>query len=503
MLAGKRKTAVFVIAAGLATLPLACVDGDLLGPGLGDPIQLSREISLGDLQDALSTAAARLEIQMFEDGMVARRVVVRHAEALGDEERIESHVTAIEPFENEATLSLRLGGLTVGFHRESHLRGPGGDDLSFGAFVERIQGWLADGFQPVVVAERAPADLPQGPTDGSFFASSLRLFEEGDGPALDLNVDLDNLELNAARQDGEPDAWLNVLGLRIELRISDGVTELAAEDTEVSDEVQFEGLVSSVNLEGRSFTFSDGTVVRIVETTVIADGADFLASLEAVKMALEDGLQVVAWGVGVLESEEPRVISARELHFAIHGGGGGGHDIVEFEGHVVSVDLEGSSFTLTNGTIVKITGETELIHTGEGQTLGSLQAAKDALDGGADVIAYGAGAVESAEPLVLIALEMRFVVVGGGAHTESFEGAIATVDLEGNGSFSLSSGIVVLMTAETQIKQAEQGQPLMSLAEVKSALDGGASVVAWGSGNVEGTEPLTIAALEVYFVQQQ
>ncbi len=97
---------------------------------------------------------------------------------------------------------------------------------------------------------------------------------------------------------------------------------------------------------------------------------------------------------------------------------------------------------------------------------------------------------------------MRFAIAGGGAHTENFEGAVATVDLTGDGSFTLTNDIVVLMTADTQIKEAAQGQPLMSLADVKAALDGGHTVVAWGSGNVEGTTPLTIAALEVYFVQQ-
>lgn len=500
MLAARRRRYVFAIAAALALVVLACGENDLLGPGAGDPIQFSREISLGELQDALSTTAARLDIQLFEDGMVARRVVVRLVEALGDEERVESRATAIQASENEGTLSLRLGGVTVDFNRESHFRGPGGDAIGFGDFVERVTLWLADGFQPVIVAERAPGDAAQGPLDASFSATSLRALEEGEGPALNLNVDADNLELNGSPQPGEPDAWLNVLGLHIELRISDGVTELASEDADVADEVEFEGIVESVELEGRIFTFTDGTVVNIIETTAIADGPDFLASLEAVKAALENNQKVVAWGCGSLVSAEPRVIDARELHFVLHGGGGEDHDIIEFEGHVVSVDL-GGSFTLTNGTIVKITGETQLIHDGAGQTLGSLQEAKDALDAGEDVIAYGAGKVETAEPLVLIALEMRFAIAGGG-NTESFEGAVATVDLTGDGSFTLANDIVVLMTADTQVKQAAQGQPLMSLEAVKAALEGGHTVVAWGGGNVEGTSPLTIAALEVYFVQQ-
>ncbi len=413
MIAGKRNKHVLVIAAGLMAF-LACGDNDLLGPGVGDPIQLSREISLGELRDALSATAARLEIQLFEDGMVARRVVVRRAEALGDEERLESRATAIQASEHEGILSLRLGDRTVGFDRETHFRGPGGDAIGFGGFVERVTLWLADGFQPVIVAERAPRDLPQGPMDTDFVPASLRALEESDGPALELDVDVDNLELNGTPQPGEPDAWLNVLGLRIELRISDGVTELAAEDAGVADEVEFEGFVKSVDLEGRSFTFTDGTVVKIVETTAIAEGADFLGALEAVKAALEDGLQVVAWGGGYLVSAEPRVIDARELHFVLHGGGGDAHDIVEFEGHVVSVDLGAGSFTLTNGTIVMITAETELARVGAGQPLGSLKEAKDAMDAGADVIAFGSGRVETAEPLVLIALEMMFSIHSGG-----------------------------------------------------------------------------------------
>ncbi len=481
----------------------ACTEADITGPdGSNEPIQLSREITLGELQEALSAAAARVEIQLFEEGQVARRLVLRHAEALADEEEVESRVSAVQALDNEGTLTLRIGELSVGFDHETHFRGPGGDDISYGAFVERVQAMLADQFEPTVEARRPPADLPQGPLDAGFFASALRLFEEGEGPAIEINIDLDNLELNTDRQDGEADGWINVLGLHIELRISDGVTELASEDAEVADEVEFEGFVESVDLEAYSFTFTDGTVVRLVEATQIleADGAQALLSLEAVKAALEDGLAVVAWGCGELESMEPRVIVARELRFAVHGDGGDARDIVEFEGFVVSVNVDLGTFTLTNGTVVRITDRTELIHSGTGETLGSLEAVREALDAQLQVIAYGAGEVESAEPLTLVALEMRFVLAESGPAIEEFEGAVASVDLEGIGSFTLGNGVVVHMREDTQIGQAEQGQPLMSLAAVREALEAQNDVVAWGRGEVEGIEPLTLAALEVYFV---
>jgi hypothetical protein len=112
-----------------------------------------------------------------------------------------------------------------------------------------------------------------------------------------------------------------------------------------------------------------------------------------------------------LESVEPRTIVALELFFAIHrDGGGGDQDFVEFEGYVTSVNFEDHSFTLTNGTIVKITEHTELIASGEGESLMSLEAVAAALDAGHDVIAYGAAEVGSTEPLTITALEVYFVI---------------------------------------------------------------------------------------------
>jgi DNA/RNA endonuclease YhcR with UshA esterase domain len=481
-----------------------CSDAlDVTGlPGTGDPIQLSREMTLGELQDALSSGIARVAIEIIGDGPVARRVVVGRPEATADEEWMASRVAGIETLEGQGTASLTLGDLTLSFDAETRFSAPGSDALSFAQFVERVEAALAEGFEPPVIAQRAPADLPQDPDMAGFHASALRLLQAPEGPALALNVDGDNLQLNPGRRDGEPDAWINVMGLSLELRVSDGVTELVTEQTGVSDVVEFEGLVESVNLEASTFTFTDGTVVRIVgETRIFATDADIqLTSLEAVQAALEDGLDVVAWGAGELESAEPRTIVALEMRFAVRDSGGGGRDLVTFEGLVSSVTLPGRSFTLTNGTVVKVTDQTEFILSGDGETLTSLEAVLGALNAGWDVIAYGAAAVESAEPLTLVAVEMRFVLASGGGNAASFEGFVESATLDGFGSFTLGDGTVVRLTGDTQIATADQGESLMSLAAVSEALAAGQSVIAWGVGKVEGTEPLTLTAIEVRFV---
>jgi hypothetical protein len=469
--------------------------------GLGDPISLSREMTLGELQDALSGGVARAEIELIGEGYVAHRVVLGHAEAKHEQEEIESRVTDIEIVGDDGILTLMLGGLQVTFDPETSFR-IGDHELGFEAFVDRVESALAEDFEPWVKARRRAPEGPQDPGVAAFHAHGLNLMEEGEGHEIEINVDADNLALNSDPQDGEPDGWINVLGLSIELRVSDGVTELGTEDVEEFEEVEFEGVVGSVDLVARTFTFTDGTLVEVVDETSILE-TEFetqLLSLEAVHEALEADHKVVAWGSGDLESKDPRVIVALELRFAIHGDAGGDKDHVGFEGYVTSVNFGNNSFILKNGTVVQITENTELIMEGEGESLGSLEDVHAALEAGDKVFAYGAGDVEGVDPLTIVAYEMRFVLKSDGGALEGFEGYVNTVNFDGFGSFTLTNGTVVHMLEETIIKQADQGESLMSLAAVHEALEAGHDVIAWGEGEAEGTEPLTIAALKVYFV---
>ena len=63
------------------------------------------------------------------------------------------------------------------------------------------------------------------------------------------------------------------------------------------------------------------------------------------KEALEAGHDVVAYGAASVESTDPLMLVGLEIHFVIPGGDQG-DDIVEFEGHVTSVNLDLGTFTV-------------------------------------------------------------------------------------------------------------------------------------------------------------
>ena len=198
----------------------------------------------------------------------------------------------------------------------------------------------------------------------------------------------------------------------IELRVSEGLTELEVELPDAAGETEFEGIVQSVNLVENSFTLVGGAIVRIVEGTEIeeADDDDELGSLVAVADALDAGLTVEAEVDGVVESTDPFTIIAIEVEFEIE------EEIedivgeVEFEGVVQSVDLVGSSFTLVGGTVVRIVVGTEIEEEDDDDELGSLVAVAEALDAGLTVEAEVEGVVESTDPLAIIAIEVEFEV---------------------------------------------------------------------------------------------
>ena len=181
-------------------------------------------LSLSDLQKILAAGPARVEIELTADGLVAREVGVEGSE-LGDEEEIESRITGIEASGGEGALILAIGGLRIEFDGATRFRADGSDDLSFDEFVARVTSELADG-QPLVKAGRVAPSAPQAPDDPTFLAGELRLEDEEDDDderKLELNIDGDNLILNDTPS---PDGWIQVFGMMIELRVSDGVTEL-------------------------------------------------------------------------------------------------------------------------------------------------------------------------------------------------------------------------------------------------------------------------------------
>ena len=490
-----------LVCLALGSIAVAGCDEDLLGPGdTGSQTQFTREITLSELEQALAAGEARLEIQLLGDGLVAGEVMLATGEALAAEEQIKSGFAALAVAEETGVLVLSLGDLEVTFNPETRFIVGNEDGLSFAQFVERIEAMLAENANLRVEARRAPSDAAQGPDDGEFVAAELRVHDGESDTRIDINVDGSNLTLNLDPADGEPDGWINVLGLSIELRVSDGVTDLGEQDADISDIVEFEGFVHSVDLETGSFSFEDGTMVFITDETEIAggDGAGVLTSLAAVKEALEAGHDVVAYGAASVESTDPLMLVGLEIHFVIPGGDQG-DDIVEFEGHVTSVSLDLGTFTLTNGTVVRLGEETDLILEGEGVSLESLGAVKEALLAGGDVIAYGNGVIEGDDPLTILALEMRFVLVSdGSANHVEFEGAVASVNL-GEGAVVLADETVVFIVDTTEFLEPDVGEGLFSLEAVVDALEAQLDVIAFGVGEIETEDPLALVAIEVTF----
>jgi len=91
-------------------------------------------------------------------------------------------------------------------------------------------------------------------------------------------------------------------------------------------------------------------------------------------------------------------------------------DETEVKGVVASVDVAGGSVTLTNGTVILVPDAGAFDDDGDdddGEHLTSLQAVADALAAGQAVEAEADGAVQSTNPLTILAHEVEFEVEDG------------------------------------------------------------------------------------------
>ena len=413
-----------VIAVTVALAGSACSDGT--GPSAG--ALFSREITVPEFDSTLADAGVvRVEIELVPGGLVAREVEIEDTDDITDEEKIESRVTAISA--GAGTLTLALGGLTVSFDAGTEFEADDEESLTQADFVARIEAALAAGEQPAVEVERNPAAAPQAPGDATFLADEIELDDEADEPEIEINIAAANLAINGTPP---PDAILTVLGLAIELRVSEGITELESEVEDERDEREFEGVVASVDLTARTVTLTDGTLIRIVAgteghddgdgddddhgghgpgavmlTAWHDDEGDELETLEAVAAALAAGAVVEAEGRGRVESATPLVIVAAEIEFEVEDDADDVPGAVEFEATVTAADVVAGTLTLAGGTVVRITGTT--VFDAEGDLL-TLQAVVDALAAGDPVRAEGDATVESMTPRVLVALEVKIEV---------------------------------------------------------------------------------------------
>jgi hypothetical protein len=329
-------------------------------------------------------------------------------------EEVRSRVTAVTSGTDTATFTLEVGGLQIAANGTTMIRhGDRGDDAAQSAmtladFVALVQADIAAGHNPTLTASRQSPATPQGPDDGNFLAADLKLDEGNNHSVIKLNIAAANLVTNPTPP---PDGFLKVLGVSLELRLSDGTTKLKQENPELEGVREFEGVVQSVDLTAQTVSLKDGTIIRIVAGTEFdgreGDGDDHVTGLPAVQDALTAGKTVKAEGRGLVDTTNPLTLDAIRIEFEVEG-----EEppppvmMVEFEGLVASVDIAGSTFTLASGAVVTVTSETRIETEGD---LNTLQAVSDALAAQHVVRAEGHATVTSAgPPLALTALDVKF-----------------------------------------------------------------------------------------------
>ena len=421
MFGGRSRLASLGPAAVLIAFFVTACDNSSSGPRSASPIQFSREVTLPDLQTQL-TGPARVEVSVIPGTLTARRVEIEESDQLTRPERVRGRVTAITAGTDTATLTLELGGLQIavngstrlhpddgdeGEHAMPAMSDDGGSSMTLADFVARIQADLAAGGSPAVRATRQAPATPQAPDDGSFLAATLQLDEGNNHSRIEINVTSANLTTNATPP---PDAFLKVLGVSLELRVSDGTTKLLVDNEEAEGAQEFHGVVKSVDQTAQTVTLMDGTIIHIVAGTDFdareGDEDDHLTTLADVQAALTAGKTVKAEGRGVVDTMSPLTIDAIQIEFEVEGEPmPPAVMMVEFEDTVASVDVTGSTFTLGNGAVVTVTEQTRFDNEG----LQTLQQVSDTLAAKKTVRVEGVGTVTSAgPPPALSALFVRF-----------------------------------------------------------------------------------------------
>jgi hypothetical protein len=226
----------------------------------------------------------------------------------------------------------------------------------------------------------------------------LQLDEGNDHSFIQLNITAASLTTNTTPP---PDAILKLLGVSLELRTSDGTTQLRIENEAARGAGEFHGVVKSVDQTAQTVTLMDGTIIRIVAGTAFegreGDEDDHLTTLADVQAALTAGKTVKAEGRGLVDSTNPLTIHAIRIEFEVEG-----EELpppvpmAQFRGAVASVDVAGGTFTLASGTgVVTVTSETHISSEGAYHTL---QEVADALTAKKAVRAEGVGTITAAGP---------------------------------------------------------------------------------------------------------
>jgi hypothetical protein len=455
----------------------ACSDG--LGPGADELLQ-EEGLSLSEFDQQVGGTIARVDIVLRENGPVAGRVVIKTGDEVEGDERLLGMVTGIAVEGDEGVLTLAYG-VQVTFDAETDFAGLGDDVIGFEQFVGHMTEALALGREPRIKAVRRAMIPPQDPDDPGFRAALIRVTDDPVPAVLSLNVDRDNLAL---MENPPPDAILTVLGLPIEIRVSEGLTELIL-DRDERHEVAFEGKVVAVREGGLSLQLRhhDRTItVRVVDRTRLAFNGEEITSLEPIARALEAGQLIVAAGEGLRRDGDEAILAIAIRFKTVEGD----RQEVSFGGVVRELDADAGLMVLVEGPTVKIGPDTRLKV--NGVLVESLGRIVEALEAGLTVHAFGEGVVETGSDIVH-AFFVRFEVDDGVTRVE-FAGQVGSARPDA-GTFTIVEGPTIKVGEGTTYAD---GSALMSLGGVAEALANGLLVYVEGWGAVVSEEPRVIAA---------
>lgn len=177
--------------------------------------------------------------------------------------------------------------------------------------------------------------------------------------------------------------------------------QINLDDGDVHDhDDEFEGRVTSVNIQNSTLTLAGGRVVRITEDTNIENDGD-LFSLQEVADVLQAGKHVEAEGDGFIEGN---VFVATHAKFETEDDDEAEGQI-NFEAFISTVNLEDNTVTLQDERVIKITDNTVIDDSGDFFDLDSVQ---NALSQGETVVADGKGIESEEEGISLIASQIEF-----------------------------------------------------------------------------------------------
>lgn len=348
---------------------------------------------------------------------------------------------------------------------------PGGDDAPFEVVIQPESGTAAASYSLMTPTETSPAIVSLSDVESIFLPiGAVEALEVGGGwvEAGSVNATIDLLNL--------PDDGITLVdtflpqGSYTALRfwLTDGATITLSDDIRVG-RTTFEAGTHALEIPS-----ADQNGVRLAAEFEVDENGQILTVLVDGDATVR---HVVATGAGVLKiAPELRVQNQNGDDVGGIDDGdddGDDEDDLEREGYVASVD--GDTFTFEDGTVVRVTDDTEL--SGDFLTLADVASA---LAAGEAVEAEVEGSLDT-DGTTIVASEVEFDVEGEVDDEYEIEGLIENADRDGMTFVVLHDGVAVTVVIDEDT-ELEFDDGLTRWGDVVDALDAGSSVEAEAEG---------------------